>query len=791
MKITRLSKALFSLLFLTIVIGSAFPLKAAPGDQYWDIKFGLAGTTNALIAVTTQNGTLYAGGFNSAASTNTPLNYWDGYQWQTAGLFNNGTGQAFLYSAAFVGNTLYVGGAFTNVNGVAANGLAAWNGSTWSSVGFSGAALTLAVSGNTLYVGGVFTNRDNSGVVMTNVGYWDGSAWHAMGGGLGVPGTGPQIIKLLVNGSSVYAGGAFTGSGSVTVSNLAVWNGSVWQAVGTNINGAVEGLAFSGGNLYAGGIFTTPQSEIAEWNGTSWIGLGSGMNGAVASLATFNNQIYAAGTFTQAGGVLCTNFAIWNGATWSPTGTGLGANPLREYSTGTNVYVVGNFASANNIYVNDIASWDGTRWNPIGTPGRTNGLSFVATASGTDGTNLYAGGSFTFAGIVDANYVARFDGQKWNSLGTGMGPPGGITIVDAIAVTNNNVYVGGAFSSAGGVTAANMARWDGTNWSALGNGPGGQVWAISVQTSGVYVAGAPFSTGNNLYGAPFFEVWNGTNWASAGTGNPTNSFFAIPFNTPAPAMDAIAFIGTNEYIGGYFYITTITPSQSSQGILRSDGTYVYPVGNGFNSNVVALAVINTNLYAAGNFTNSSGYPLNHIAMWDGINWTNLGSGVVGKGTVFSLGTIGNYLFAGGSFTNMGGVAANGIAEWDGTNWYGLGSGVNFTSGSGAVDTITAIGPDLYVGGTFRFAGLKPSYFIGHWNNQVNFNAPQVSNPARENNGYLGITVSGVNGMTNIVLASTNLTAWTPVYTNTAGICVFTDSPSASFTQRFYRASLSP
>jgi hypothetical protein len=207
MKISRLKLELFSLFIFVAAISS---LRAAPGDQYWDPQFGVPGVTNNVVGMVTQNGTLYVGGFQSTAITNTPLNYWDGFQWETLGTFNNGNNQAFIYSAAFIGNTLYVGGAFTNVNGVAANGLAAWNGSAWSSVGFKGAALTLAVSGNNLYVGGVFTNLDNSGVTMTNVGYWDGSAWHAMGGGLGTPTSG-QIIKLLVNGGSVYAGGLFTG----------------------------------------------------------------------------------------------------------------------------------------------------------------------------------------------------------------------------------------------------------------------------------------------------------------------------------------------------------------------------------------------------------------------------------------------------------------------------------------------------------------------------------------------------------------------------------------------------
>ncbi len=71
---------------------------------------------------------------------------------------------------AFVGNNLYVGGTFTNVNGVAVKGLAKWDGTAWvCSVGFSGSVVALAADGNNLYVGGLFTNP--GGVAATNIAY--------------------------------------------------------------------------------------------------------------------------------------------------------------------------------------------------------------------------------------------------------------------------------------------------------------------------------------------------------------------------------------------------------------------------------------------------------------------------------------------------------------------------------------------------------------------------------------------------------------------------------------------
>ena len=788
MKIFRLRPDLFSLLFFSIIITSSSSVRAASGDQYWDSKFGIPGVTNTTLTLVAQNGTLYQGGYSAAVLTNSALNYWDGFQWETLGTFNAGAGIAIIYATAFVGNTLYVGGGFTSVNGVPANGLAAWNGSNWSSVGFSGTVVTLAASGNNLYVGGQFTGMASGGLMMTNIGYWDGSTWHAMGNGLGTSSS--AVESLLVNGGSVYAGGVFANSGSVAVTDLAAWNGSAWQAVNNSINGTVYALGYNGGNLYVGGKFTAPESYLAEWNGASWSAVGGGVNGSIGGIQLFNNQICVSGGFTQAGGITCSNFAIWNGSTWSAASTGLNAQVACMYSTGTNVYVGGSFGLAGNTYVNGLASWDGSHWNPVGTPGRTNGLIFVVSSMGTDGKNVYAGGQFNYAGLINANSIARFDGQKWNSLGTGLGPASALPSVYTIATTNNNIYVGGTFSTAGGVSVANIAQWDGTNWYALGN-PGGQIFGIAVQPGGVYAVGA--AKGASLYGSPFFEVWNGSSWNNVLVVPPApeNGYCAVPFNTPAPAMDAIATMGTNIFVGGSFSIGTFNPPQGSQGILRYDGTYCYSVGSGFNSNVVALAVINTNLYAAGNFTNADGYWANQIAMWNGMNWTNVGGGVIGSGTVYSLGTMGNYLFAGGSFTNIGGVTASGIAEWDGTYWYALGSGVAYPGGGGYVSAMTSIGTDLYAGGLFRFAGGKPSYYAGHWNNHVNFNTPQLSNPAKKSPGHVAMTLTGINGLTNIIFATTNFASWTPVFTNTAGICTYTDSAAASYPHRYYRATNSP
>jgi len=46
----------------------------------------------------------------------------------------------------------------------------------------------------------------------------------------------------------------------------------------------------------------------------------------------------------------------------------------------------------------------------------------------------------------------------------------GTAVYAMAADANGNVYVGGRFSWAGEVSVSNIAKWDGTAWSALQSG---------------------------------------------------------------------------------------------------------------------------------------------------------------------------------------------------------------------------------------------------------------------------------------------------------------------------------
>ena len=117
-----------------------------------------------------------------------------------------------------------------------------------------------------------------------------------------------------------------------------------------------------------------------------------------------------------------------------------------------------------------------------------------------DGTDLYVGGIFTKAGGVSANCIAKWDGNTWSALGSGLGgayPE--YPCVYALALVGTNLYAGGRFTTAGGLPANFIAKWDGIAWSALRSGLDMYVYALANDGAGhLFVGGYFTQAGTNV-----------------------------------------------------------------------------------------------------------------------------------------------------------------------------------------------------------------------------------------------------------------------------------------------------
>jgi hypothetical protein len=167
------------------------------------------------------------------------------------------------------------------------------------------------------------------------------------------------------------------------------------------------------------------------------------------------SDIYVGGAFDSAGGIAASNIARWDGSGWHAVGSGLNAPVHALAFRNDTLYAGGEFTSAGDILAPHIARWDGTSWSTLG-DGVTNDVDAIAIADGA----IYAGGSFSGAGGTDALCIARWDipHGTWSPLGSGI-TGGNNPTVKALAVRNNELYVGGDFTTAGNRPSLNIARW--------------------------------------------------------------------------------------------------------------------------------------------------------------------------------------------------------------------------------------------------------------------------------------------------------------------------------------------
>jgi trimeric autotransporter adhesin len=758
----------------------SLPVSAVPGDGHWDRQFGMAGTTTRNCALRFNGSLLYTAGYSldhGMVATNTVLNIFDGTNWSTFGEFVGDP--LVIYDFAFLGSNFYVGGVFTKAGGVPAVGLAKWDGAAWSDVGgFAGAVATMTTDGTNLYVGGSFTNA--GGLFATNIARWDGTNWSAVGGGLGNYGDVFFSVNALIwRNGLLYAGGSFTNAGAVAATNLVRWDGNAWSQVGGGVAGAagfligtpVATMQFQGDDLYVGGSFTAvgagiPALNVARWNGSSWSALGAGLKGPSSStvvngLAFLGTNLYATGNFTNAGGVTATRIAKWNGSSWSTLG-GINDSGLRVISNNASIYLCGGFNLASNVIGNHIIRWDGTNWHGIpGGPARGTQLFVQALGLADDG--LYMGGFFSAVANLPASRIARWDGTTWHMLGSGLtGSFDGDMDVRAIKARNSEVYIGGDFSSAGGVSCTNIAKWNGASWSALAYGLDHAVFAIEVTPSDVYLGGG-FT---NAWQGPGSGVvanhivrWNGSTWQPLGSG--VNGI-----------VYAIAAAGGVVYVGGAF---TNAGGIAANRIAKWNGSAWSSLGtgttNGVNNSVYAILIDGSDVYVGGTFTNAGGVMARGIAKWNGSSWSAVGQGVFHTSTanVRALAKSGGYLYVTGTFTNAGGATpARAIARWDGVKWEALGSGIGNMLISPRGSALAAWGNDLFVGGIFEDAGGSDAGYIARWNDQIDFTPPatlRLLDPQMLPGNAFRFRATATERAAYVIEHTADFATWTPLATN--------------------------
>jgi hypothetical protein len=322
----------------------------------------------------------------------------------------------------------------------------------------------IATSGSVVFVGGDFTKA--GGGAVNHIAIWDTvtKTWRGIGGG--VNGT---VRAIVIDNEMVYVAGSFTTAGTISANNIARWDtiNKVWAAMGSGVSGTINSITVSGGSkLYVGGSFTTTAglppitlNNIAKYDTTShiWSSMASGINGTVSSVLASGSGTFVGGYFITAGDVGANNIADWFGASWTGLGTGVTGGTTMALANGPNgTYIGGNFNIAGGKQAKYIALWNGSDLEPLGSNDLSgDDYSSCIRAITINNNEVFVGGIITAAGGVLANNIAKWDGAGWVTLGTGV--QGGS--IRAMATNGNDVFVGGDFTSVGDKSCTNFSRW--------------------------------------------------------------------------------------------------------------------------------------------------------------------------------------------------------------------------------------------------------------------------------------------------------------------------------------------
>ena len=602
-----------------------------------------------------------------------------------------------VYCITGDGTNIYIGGAFTVADigtNITVNYITYWNqgSNTWNAMsGINsqpGTSSTVRcctwvssspyTSGSGLFVGGDFINVDGNTLSANYVAAWSPSGtgiWYSLyatgASPPNTPGTDGVVYGIAYNTTNnyVYIGGSFlnvydnTGTplnyhyivtyeltGSGTSDLFGNWTQSTAFAVDNQVLSLNYSTSGSQPGLYAGGYFTTAGGNSANhtawWDGTNWyptpnLPNNNGVVGTVYSIKydPTNTIVVNGGSFTvaleAASSVYIKNVAYYNinNYSWNPMKEIVEPYGVKNVTSPSgiiyavieylgNIYVGGDFTNAGGIYANNIARYDSAAntWYPfVDANTKINGVNGIVRAlyggSTSGDTGLYVGGEFTTAGGLTVNYVARWDGSSWapltDSSTGGIGTDG---YVYALISDNSDLYVGGGFTNAGSQGANYIAKWNGNNWNPLtdslgSQGTNGPVYTITWGSSLSYpiVFGGTFTQAGSQT-ATNIAAWNNTDFTalSNGSGEGTNNTvyaLAVGGTNIPPTTQTVVYVG-----GAFSVVAGFSANYVAAYVFGGPGTWSRLGNNSLNGSVRTLYYPGTipapdnRLFIGGDFT---------------------------------------------------------------------------------------------------------------------------------------------------------------------------------------------
>jgi hypothetical protein len=262
------------------------------------------------------------------------------------------------------------------------------------------------------------------GTIASGVKFWDGASWSVPGGGLS---NSPAVLALNEYRGDLLVSGGFSFPGGLSDNQVVRWNGSSWMRLGQTIIAPALGYD-PAGDLIAG---TAPTGPAYRWTGTDWVILHYRTSQYGLAVISYGGDLIVGGAIEDP---TPTGFGVarWTGSDWQGLGPGGPTATSQLFSLA--------------IYQGDLIAcgtgspamrWNGSSWSSLNYPA----------------AQAYALVTYHGDLIAADTAVRRYTGAGWQTLGEVSGG-----IVFSLGEYQDEIFVGGSFTSAGGVPAGHIAR---------------------------------------------------------------------------------------------------------------------------------------------------------------------------------------------------------------------------------------------------------------------------------------------------------------------------------------------
>jgi hypothetical protein len=524
----------------------------------------------------------------------------------------------------------YVGGNFNHVESTAYSSNSAvlihinYDGSFDPSfvvqeMGYSSSVYACAfdASTSTLFLGGDFAQLSMDGTTFTPANALaavTASTPSITNMGSVISASSPQVLSMDLDRvrNRLYVGGTFTLTGALTGnSNAAAFSSLAANSYAAdpnwhpNPNGSVNAIyadaASFDGFVYIGGPFLSPQSYLFRTSASGAIGAGwnPGLAGTVYSIAKDSSNFYVSardsGSVPHIYRIDAATATISGSPLLSASGTPDSFSSIALSSDGTQLYVGGKFLISGHQNLLSIAILSATAGTPAVNPNfnaSTNSNTWVNTVATNAVGKLFVGGTFTSVGGVLRTNIAAIDlstgkATEWTSPYHTIGP------ITAIESDGNYIYAGydliyntlppGVFKTSISSSATGYGNW------STGGTTTDHVLALNLQNSDLYVGGQ-FSTLNGMTGL--------RNIARLDAGSGTVSTWKPVIGSTSEPVTQIAIDGNRVILGGKFTtINTSTTMASLVAIDSSSGALSSWTDPGLTGGVDSMLIIPANTYS--------------------------------------------------------------------------------------------------------------------------------------------------------------------------------------------------